>query len=100
MIMATETKSETVSAPKPRTSRRRSEMQTPITSSMRCLDIRDIVDFTRLSEKTIERLLDKGEFPRPFEAVEDSKRSARRWTLASIEQWVRRRAEAAEGAVA
>ena len=75
----------------------RSKVRSPISSSMRLLDIHDVVDFTRLSEKTIERLLERDEFPKPFNPSGEPgvKGSARRWTLASIEQWIRRISEAA-----
>lgn len=69
--------------------------RSPISSAMRMMDLQDVMDFTRLSEKTIERMLKDDEFPRPFEVRQDAGRPLRRWTLAQIEQWVRRRSETA-----
>lgn len=85
-------------APKPR--RGRQAPRSPITSGMRLLDIHDVEDFTRMSEKTIERLLNENDFPKPLWLREEAKRSARRWTLSSIEGWVRRKQNQAEARVA
>lgn len=80
--------------------RNKQAMRTPIVSTQRLLDIQDVVDFTRFSESTIERLLADDDFPKPIWVKEDAKRSARRWTLGAIEQWVRRRQQVAEQRVA
>lgn len=84
----------------PKARRSRHALRTPIHSAQRLLDIHDVEDFTRMSEKTIERLLNENDFPKPLWLREEAKRSARRWTLSSIEGWVRRKQNQAEARVA
>lgn len=79
-------------SPPPKSGRKRTiaQVRRPLNSSARLLDKEDVMAMTKLGSATIDRMVESGEFPRPFKVRPEAKRSDLRWTLGSIEQWANR----------
>lgn len=101
--------SEVITEERPKPSRAKATNRQPVDSPMRLLDLHDLSDLMRLSERTVLRMVSDGKFPQPFSVTGDEARNpddgsprARgrkdyRWTKAQYENWAKRTADKAEG---
>lgn len=69
----------------------------PIATRYRLLTPADVLALTGWSRATLDRYIERGEFPRPMAGNGDrAKGKSRRWTLAQYEAWAKRAQDAAD----
>ena len=58
------------------------------------VDVKEAAELLSVSERTVWRLVSKGDFPRPFSATAGGK--GKRWLVSDIDAWAREKAAANE----